>query len=78
MLQTAPWTIDPFGLAGQPVLVGALSVVAVGLQTAAVRLARLRRPLGLGASALASLLSVVIVLGYPANLVIGLLVAALS
>ena len=78
VLQTAPWTIDPFGLAGQPVLVGALSVVAVGLQTAAVRLARLRRPLGLGASALASLLSVVIVLGYPVNLVIGLLVAALS
>ena len=38
----------------------------------------LRAPSSLTQPALASLLSVVIVLGYPANLVIGLLVAALS
>ncbi|MDI9628161.1 MAG: protein kinase [Acidobacteriota bacterium] len=75
-LQAEPWAIDPFGLAGQPVLVGALAAVAVGLQTTAVRLGRLWRRLGIGATALASVLSVVIVLGYPANLAIGLLAAA--
>lgn len=77
-LGAAWWTIDPFGLAAQPVLVAGLAAVATGLQIVAARLGRLGRALGLGAVTLASLLSLAVVFGYPANLALALLAALLT